>query len=296
MGLPVLRSRLGVVASALAVAVPVAGCGSGVHASKAPHAGQGATGSTRVSQPSKARAQAYVKAVNLRAKDLPGFKGSVSEEHETATEKQLSAGMKRCLGAQARTGTAGISWAPPSRRSKGMLGNESGGGRVPAGGDARKGAGSGGALAEGSSEEYERKGAGGIAFAESEVSVARSAAGAAVKLAALRSGRVRYCLQQYLNRLVAHEPHGRGGVKMGKISVGEVTPPAPGATGGFGWKLTVPLSAGGIKLPLRMEIIGFVDGPAQVTLTTGAVPVAFPGKAERSLYMLLLRRAESQRI
>lgn len=277
MGSPIRTRRLGVVAALAAAALPLAGCGSGTHART--HAataarggrGEGATGSSRSASPSKKQAQAYVKAVNLRAGDLPGFEGSASKEHQSAAQRQLSAGLKRCLGAGSGAPGAAGAAAGVAAGAKGS-----------------------GTLAEGGSEEYERKGSAGIAFAQSQVSVSASAAGAALKAAALRSSRVRHCLQSYLNLLLRHER--QSGVRMGSVSVGSVTPPAPGAAGGFGWKLTVPLRAHGISLPLRMEIIGFVYGPAQVTLMTGALPLPFPGSAERSLYMLLLGRAESQHI
>lgn len=275
MGLPMRRSELGVVVAVLAATLSIAGCGSATEPAATAHGGgqRGSGSAPHAGSASKAQAQAYVKAVNLRAGDLPGFTGSASKEHQSATQKRLSAGMKRCLGEQA-AGAAGVSAEAGKGKAKARHAT----------------------LAEGGSEEYERKGAGGIAFAESEVSVAPSAAAATFELAALRSGRVRYCMQRYLTGLLAHERHGHHGVRMGAVSVGRLTPPAPGATGGFGWKLTVPLRTHGLTVALRMEILGFVDGPAQVTLTTGALPVPFPGSAERSLYTLLLHRAESHRV
>ncbi len=124
----------------------------------------------------------------------------------------------------------------------------------------------------------------------SEVSVARTAQVAARELAAIRSGRIRRCFSHYLGQLLrGKELHG---ASIGPVSIAAGTPPATGATGSFGWRVTVTITAQGIRIPFSLDILGFVYGPAQVSLFSSGVPVPFPAGIEQRLYSLLLERAK----
>ena len=50
------------------------------------------------------------------------------------------------------------------------------------------------------------------------------------------------------------------------MSIASGTPPAPGAGGSFGWRIIATFTTDRIKLSLYVDILGFVLGPARVTL------------------------------
>jgi hypothetical protein len=123
----------------------------------------------------------------------------------------------------------------------------------------------------------------------SEVGVARSASLAAAELAAVRSARVRTCFSGYLQRLLQAT---RGaGASMGSVRIAAGTPPAPGATGSFGWRITATFGVDRLRLPLYVDILGFVLGPARVTLVSSGAVRPFPAAIQQRLYSLLLSRA-----
>ncbi len=125
----------------------------------------------------------------------------------------------------------------------------------------------------------------------SEVSVARTAQLAARELAAIRSKRARTCFSHYLGQFFkGKEFHG---ARISPISIASGTPPAAGSTGGFGWRVSVTISAHGLRIPFWIDILGFVYGPAQVSLFSYGVPVPFPAAVQQRLFLLLLERAKA---
>jgi hypothetical protein len=220
-----------------------------------------ATKSPRAGSPSHAQALAYAHAVNLTAADVPGFTPSHRAEHESAAERRLQQQLRSCGG------VAGA----------GALEN------------------SHSALAEASSPDFELK-RGILALSvSSEVTVAHTAAQAAAALAAVRSPRVRACFSHYLSQLLNSQQRAPGETVLG-VSIASGTPPAPGTTGGFGWRVTAKLAIRGIPISLYFDILGFVDGPAQVTLMSSGTVRPFPAKAQEELYSELLSRARAQKL
>jgi hypothetical protein len=208
--------------------------------------------------PTKAKALAFANAVNLTAADVPGFTASPKQHGESASERRLEQELRRCTGA---------------------AGSEALGSRD--------------AVAEASSPDFELK-SGVFDFSVSSgVSVAQSSAQAAGSLSAVRSARVRACVTRYLGQLLK-EQHTTGGAKVTGVSIVSGTPPAPGTTGGFGWRITAKLAYRGIPLSFYLDVLGFVDGPAQVTLTSSGALRPFPARAEEQLFSELLSRAKSQ--
>jgi hypothetical protein len=125
----------------------------------------------------------------------------------------------------------------------------------------------------------------------SEVAVARTGALAANALSALNAPRVRRCFSQYLNLLLAGERY-RGAVPK-PVSILTGTPPAPGASASFGWRVTVSFVLKGITVSLYSDILGFVVGPARVTLVSSGTLRPFPAAIQQRLYSLLLARARA---
>jgi hypothetical protein len=223
---------------------------TGARARTVPGAGTGAAGRAL----SKAQANAFARAVNLTAADVPGFRvSSEGHEHETAAEKRLKHEMLRCTGG---------------------VGGERG-------------------LVELSSGSFERETRALYASVSSEVSVARTTAVAAKELAEIRGARVRGCLSRYLDLLFrASKFHGA----VGPVSIAQGDPPAPGATGTFGWRISTAIAFRGIRVPFYMDILGFVYGPAEVTLVSSGLLRPFPAAAQQRLFSLLVKRAESRGI
>ncbi len=233
------------------------------HTAAGTHAGGkgNAAGATAIT---KTQAVAFARAVNLTAADVPGFTATSKHEHEakTATERQLEHELQHCAG---------------------------GGGSLS----------SRGGLAEASSKDFKLEHNALHLTVSSEVSVALTAAMAAKELAALRGDRVQGCLSHYLNLLLKYElrkeQKSRALAKSISVSVSRGTPPAPGVTGSFGWQISAAIAAHGVSLPIYyIDILGFVYGPAAVTLTSSGALKPFPAATQEHLYWLLLKRAKAE--
>jgi hypothetical protein len=127
----------------------------------------------------------------------------------------------------------------------------------------------------------------------SEVDVAPGSAQAAKNLAAIRSAHVRSCFSRYLQELFKG-PQFAGGA-VGPVTIESGTPPAPGATGSFGWRATAAFTVQSIRVHVYLDVLGFVDGPAQVTLFSYGVLRPFPAALQERLFSLLLVRAKAHR-
>jgi len=203
----------------------------------------------------RAQARLLVRAVNLRASDLPGFKVSSEKEKEPTAAKSLEHRLLHCVG----------------------------------------GALSGHGLAEGSSKEYERETSAADESIESGVSVAPTAAIAARELQAVHDGKTQVCLSHYVTLLFRLLASSEGhGLTASPIQISSLSLPAPGATGDFGWRMSGTISLHGIKVPFDIDIAGFVVGQAEVTLFAAGVAAHVPTTTERRLFALLLSRADAQ--
>jgi hypothetical protein len=126
----------------------------------------------------------------------------------------------------------------------------------------------------------------------SQVTVARTPALAAKELAAIRGGHLQSCLSHYFNQLLASQD--LHGARVGPVSTRRGSPPAPGADGSFGLRFTETLTLRGLRIPFYVDILGFVKGPAEVSLFTFGVPQPFPAALEERLFLLLLARAKAR--
>jgi hypothetical protein len=146
-------------------------------------------------------------------------------------------------------------------------------------------------LAEASSEDFELNRGILQLGVSSEVSVAATPALASQTLAAIRSAHVRGCFARYLDALL--KGHRNAGAAVGPVSIASGTPPAAGTAGGFGWRVTASLAIRGINASFYLDILGFVYGPATVTLFSTGVLEPFPAAAEQRLFGVLLHRAKA---
>lgn len=204
----------------------------------------------------QAQAHAFASAVNLRAADVPGFVPSV------------------------RAATGGFGG---EKRLEEQLARCAG-----ASGSARAGP------AEAGSPVFRRRGALLGDSVSSSVSFLSSAAAGAQELAVLRSERLRTCLSRYLDALLRGRQF--GGATLGNVSIVEGTPPAPGTTGGFGWRVTAVFTIRRLRVPFYLDTLGFIDRRAEVTLQSSGAALPFPAAAEEHLFNLLLERAKRQHL
>ncbi|HEX4483551.1 MAG TPA: hypothetical protein VH081_07165 [Solirubrobacteraceae bacterium] len=236
----------------------LAGCGKsslttaagGSHPAADSHSGAG----TRSGEaPTRARALAFARAVNLTQADLPGFTATEKHDSSSAKERRLERQMLSCTGLS--------------------------------------GGGSSQSILEQSSKDFRLKHQIIDLSVSSEVSVAASAADAARGLKALRSAHIRSCFSSYLTHVLQGEHV--AGATPGRVTIQSGTPPAPGTSGSFGWRVTATFIVHSIKLPIYLDFLGFVEGPSEVTLLSSGLLQPFPAQAQQHLYTLLLARAKA---
>lgn len=252
--------------------IALASCGKGGTSTVTVRASGPGTGSSGESggsggagkSPSHERALAFAQAVNLTADDVPGFTAKTKQSSDSAREKKIGRELAQC------TGATGLSSGEESLPGEGK------------------------ALADESSKDFELK-HGVIDFSVSSgVSVQPSAAGARKGLQAFRSAHVRKCFSHYLQLLFAGQ-HVQGATP-GPVSIQTGTPPAPGTSGGFGWRITASFTIRGIRVPLYLDFLGFVDGPAEVTLLSSGLLRPFPAEVQQHLFATLLARAKAHKL
>ena len=125
----------------------------------------------------------------------------------------------------------------------------------------------------------------------SAVGFLASPADAGRELALLRSSRTGRCLSSYIDEQFTG--HGDGAVRISPVTITQGVPPAPGTTGGFGWRINAPLRVHGLAVSYYMDVLGFVYGQAEVRLTSSGLLIPFPAAAQEELYGLLLSRARA---
>jgi hypothetical protein len=252
--------RMAAIAVLLATGGQLAGCGghgasptTHTSATKTTHASGTSGAPHAVGAPTKAQAQAFARAVNLQAADVPGFSVSTEHEneHETAAEKRLKPELRRCFGSAVET--------------RGIV--------------------------EAGSKKFERSAGIASQSVSSEVTIAQTAALSAKELAAIRGGHLPACLAHYFEQLLKTQDF--HGASVGPVTTKQGSPPAPGTTGSFGLRFTATITVHGIRVPFYVDILGFVDGPAEVSLDTFGIPRPFPGTVEERLFSLLVERARA---
>jgi hypothetical protein len=152
--------------------------------------------------------------------------------------------------------------------------------------------GSGKGLAEVSSKDFEIKRGILDLGVSSEVGVAQTAALAARELAAIRSAHVRGCFSHFLDLIFKGKRF--SGAIVSPVSIASGTPPAPGTAGSFGWRITATFTVQRVRVSLYVDILGFVYGPASVTLFSSSLVRPFPAAIQQRLFSLLLARAEAR--
>jgi hypothetical protein len=266
-----MRAPLALVLTLLATAGLLSSCGKGqpsastrtvtVRATTRSSGGssKAPSGGSTQERTARGRALAFARAVNLRAGDLPGFQSAPREsERSTPTQKRQNRELQHCVGA----------------------GLGSGAGPDP--------------LAELSSESFQRKASIAQVSVSSSVTVHRSGASAHKELEAIQNPHTHTCFTHYFEGLFTGPAY--KGATIGHVSLESGTPPAPGTSGSFGWRLRASLEVHSVHIPFDFDILGFFYGQSEVTLMSTGVAVPFPAATEQQLFLLLLSRAKAQHL
>ena len=84
-------------------------------------------------------------------------------------------------------------------------------------------------------------------------------------------GRPRESVSDPLHRTLLHSQR-FGNARVGPVSAAQGSPPAPGATGSFGWRFTTTIDIRRLGIPLYIDLLGFVYGQSNVTLMSFGLP------------------------
>lgn len=127
---------------------------------------------------------------------------------------------------------------------------------------------------------------------QSGVSVLSRAALAAQELAAIRSSRGRECITRLAQQQLAKSAGSVrfSGVRTSPLPAGLV---GRGDTFGLRVSLTLTVSGNPTRIPLYLDFLGFISGPAEVDLNTYGISKPVPAVTERRLLSLLMNRAKS---
>jgi hypothetical protein len=150
------------------------------------------------------------------------------------------------------------------------------------------------ALTEVNSENFKRTGTAGNEELGATVIVMPTAALAAKGLAAARSARGEVCLERSLNKRLAEGEH--KGIAYSPIAIAGIPAQVVGVPGGFGFHISTDVTgaASGFAV-LYIDVLGFVDGRTEATLTATSTSHPIAPATEQHLLSLLRGRARAHR-
>ena len=139
-----------------------------------------------------------------------------------------------------------------------------------------------------------------LAEVKSDVEVVPSAAQASASLAQLEAAvakpGARTCLEAKISQVFA-KGVSKAASASAKITLGHTTVSllSPSVPRSFGLQITLPIKVAlkGIEIPMHVYVraIGFIAGPAEITLTTTGLSKPFPASTEQRLLSTLASRA-----
>lgn len=220
-----------------------------------------------------ARAADYARAVNLKRRDLPYFKAEDEDEADRhpRRERRSERRLERCIGITDD-------------------------GEEP--------------LADVSSPSFSAVSPPAYLSIQSSVEVEPDLKGAARGVRLMRSAKVAGCLRRVY--IPALEALGSGAVEINKVSISRLRPPLPGVRLSYGYRVdalaTVTTPTGELTayrpaveapqsrtLPMHLDLLSFIVGPASVQLTATAMPTPASRILERNLLRRLHARAVALR-
>lgn len=127
----------------------------------------------------------------------------------------------------------------------------------------------------------------------SEVEVMPTAALIAEDNAAVRSQRGLKCVIRQLGQEAAGASSKAG--RIGPIKISKLPSPlsGAGADGTFEYRIGTSITAGPRTIPMYIDLLGFLSGPAEVDMTAIGAPRPVPSAREARLLSVLLARAKA---
>jgi hypothetical protein len=149
-------------------------------------------------------------------------------------------------------------------------------------------------VTEASSEEFKRAGQAGAEAREafgSRVAVMPTASLATRALAAIRSRRGETCMKNELNEQYSGKSNEEESFTL--VSMVERPLEVSGVSEGYELQTVTKATKGEHSIDIFMDILGFIDGPAEVALTAVGTPQAVSPAAEQHLISVLFERAQA---
>ncbi len=215
----------------------------------------------------------YARSVNLRASDVPYLEPQADDrDGPSRRERRSEREFERCLGLE--------------------------------------GQGEDKPLAEDESPEFAATTPGAYLSIQSSVEVQRDMRGAAKAVRILRGRRVADCMRRVYVPVI--EGLGSGNTEVSRVSIRRLRPPLPGVDLSFGFRLSAittvhpdlsqsvayrpsadPLESHAV--PIHIDLLDFLVGTAQITLTVNAAPTPASRALERNLLTKMHERALANR-
>ena len=130
----------------------------------------------------------------------------------------------------------------------------------------------------------------------SDIAIRLSAADAARDLSALRSAAGHACILHFLHRVVSQPLLTTERITR-HVAVSWLPAPLPGAAGGFEMRVTLIVAAAGQpRVRSFSDTLGFVSGPAEVSLNAMRVGHPMSSETENRLLLLLHSRAKAHKL
>jgi len=124
----------------------------------------------------------------------------------------------------------------------------------------------------------------------SSVSVVKAAKQARSDLTALTGYKAIGCLEVFMNKVLQAQAGKTPNVSFSPSTATKIDVSTPGADGGFGYALSVDLSAGTMTFPLEIDLLGVLKGHTEVTLTVTGIGHPFPSAQREALFAKLVGR------
>jgi hypothetical protein len=147
------------------------------------------------------------------------------------------------------------------------------------------------AVAEVSSESFKRKGPDSVEALSSTVVVMPTAALAGKDLAAILNSRGESCIESELNKTFARKDSEQ--INYSRVSMVDRALEVPGVSGGVELNISTMVTKVGGAGTVYIDILGFIDGPAEVFLTAVGTPQPITPAFEEHLISVLSKRART---
>lgn len=129
----------------------------------------------------------------------------------------------------------------------------------------------------------------------SDVTVVKTTSQSHKDLNAFRGGKTAQCIGQLVKDLVTAGA-GSAGVSFSTPTVVDLKPSHDGVDGAFGYKLTLTITAGGLHLPVALNLLGAVKGHTELSLNIAAIGPAVSDDLRDQLFHTLLTRLKKSAV